>query len=181
MDLPQQRERISVDGFGGVDTSFGKPAETEAKTVAKSSESDIIKVKTGETAANDVHYIGKIDKQLYSCVTTDISTDELIITEKQVEHIFESHPKDFVDLQDVISSIQEAVSSPDYIVESDKPFTAFILKELSNQKGKSRLIMRIKTSSDPDYYKNSIITFQKMREKEWKRIINNKKILYKSE
>ncbi len=128
-----------------------------------------------------MHYIGKIDKQLYSCVTTDISTDELIITEKQVEHIFERHPKDFINLQDVISSIQEAVSSPDYIVESDKPFTAFVLKELSNQKGKSRLIMRIKTSSEPEYYKNSIITFQKMREKEWRRIINNKKILYKSE
>lgn len=43
MDLPQQRERISVDGFGGVDTSFGKPAEIEAKTVAKSGESGIIK------------------------------------------------------------------------------------------------------------------------------------------
>ena len=32
MDLPQQRERISVDGFGGVDTSFGKPLENPAKS-----------------------------------------------------------------------------------------------------------------------------------------------------
>ncbi|WP_407724612.1 PBECR2 nuclease fold domain-containing protein [Ruminococcus sp. JL13D9] len=128
-----------------------------------------------------MHYVGKINKRLYSCVTTDISTDELIITEKQVEHIFQNHPNDFIDLQDVLSSIQEAAFSPDYIIESDKPSTAFILKELSNQKGKSRLIMRIKTSSDSMNYKNSIITFQKVREKEWKRIINNKKILYKSE
>ncbi len=42
MNLPQQRERISVDGFKGVDTSFGKPAEIEDKTVAKSDESGII-------------------------------------------------------------------------------------------------------------------------------------------
>jgi hypothetical protein len=38
MNLPQQRERISVDGFKGVDTSFGKPAEIENKTAAKSGE-----------------------------------------------------------------------------------------------------------------------------------------------
>ena len=46
-----------------------------------------------------MHYVGKINKRLYSCVTTDISTDELIITEKQVDHIFQNHPNDFIDLQ----------------------------------------------------------------------------------
>ena len=95
-----------------------------------------------------MHYVGKINKRLYSCVTTDISTDELIITEKQVEHIFQNHPNDFIDLQDVLSSIQEAAFSPDYIIESDKPSASFILKVLSNQKGKCSLIMRIKTDSD---------------------------------
>ena len=39
--------------------------------------------------------------------------------------------------------------------------------------------MRLKTSKDPDNYKNSVITLQKVREKEWKRIsqkqINNLK------
>ena len=28
MNLPQQRERISVDGFKGVDTSFGNPRKS---------------------------------------------------------------------------------------------------------------------------------------------------------
>lgn len=37
--------------------------------------------------------------------------------------------------------------------------------------------MRLKTSKDPDNYKNSVITLQKVREKEWKRIIRNKKII----
>lgn len=127
---------------------------------------------------SDVHYVGKIDRDIYKCVTNDITTDDLIITEKQVNHIFAEHPDDF---DDIVESIKEAVANPDYIVESDKPFTAFVLKELSNDKGKTRLIIRLKTSTDPSNYKNSIITFQKVREKEWKRIIRNKKILYKSE
>jgi len=134
-----------------------------------------------DMVVNGLHYIGTIDIKLYSCVTKNISTDELIITEKQIEHIFESHPNDFIDVEDVIGSIRQAVSFPDYIIESEKPNTAFVLKELSSEKGKSRLIMRLKTSADPDDYKNSIITFQKTREREWNRIIRNKKILYKKE
>ena len=42
MDLPQQRERISIDGRKGVDVSFGKQAANDEKPVAKSGESGII-------------------------------------------------------------------------------------------------------------------------------------------
>ena len=160
---------------------FEQKAQNAEKALANSGESGIILTNIDSTVANGLHYVGTIDKKLYSCVTKDISTDELIITEKQIEHIFKNHPTDFIDVKDVIWSVREAVSSPDYIVESEKPNTAFVLKELSNEKGKSRLIMRLKTSTDPDDYKNSIITFQKTREKEWNRIIRNKKILYKKE
>ncbi len=43
MNLPQQRERISVDGRKGVDVSFAKQAANDEKPVAKSAESGIIK------------------------------------------------------------------------------------------------------------------------------------------
>ena len=48
MELPQQRERISVDGRKGVDVSFGKPAANVEKSVAKSGESGIISLESGE-------------------------------------------------------------------------------------------------------------------------------------
>ena len=51
MDLPQQRERISIDGRKGVDVSFGKQAENDEKPVAKSAESGIIKEKKVNTAS----------------------------------------------------------------------------------------------------------------------------------
>ena len=53
MNLPQQRERISIDGRKGVDVSFGKPAEIEEKTVAKSGESGIIKAKNYYSGLSD--------------------------------------------------------------------------------------------------------------------------------
>ncbi|MBQ1600978.1 MAG: minor capsid protein, partial [Ruminococcus sp.] len=108
---------------------FEQKAQNAEKVLAYSGESGIILTNIDSTVANGLHYVGTIDKKLYSCVTKDISTDELIITEKQIEHIFKNHPTDFIDVKDVIWNVREAVSSPDYIVESEKPNTAFVLKE----------------------------------------------------
>ena len=95
-----------------------------------------------------MYQLGKIDISIYRCVTDNIATDELIITKKQIEHILQRHPKDFKNAQDIFRSVIEAVSLPDYIVESDKPNSAFILKVLNNSE-KSRLIVRLKTCKDP--------------------------------
>ena len=48
MNLPQQRERISIDGRKGVDVSFGKQAEKAENPVAKSAESGIISLESVE-------------------------------------------------------------------------------------------------------------------------------------
>lgn len=40
-------------------------------------------------------HICKLDIDKYKCVTSDIITYEVIITDKQIEHIKERHPYDF--------------------------------------------------------------------------------------
>ena len=42
-----------------------------------------------------VHLVGKINKDIYKCVTTDIATDEVIITDNQIQHIKDRHPNDY--------------------------------------------------------------------------------------
>lgn len=44
-----------------------------------------------------------------------------------------------------------------------------------------QLILRLKTSSDPQNYKNSIITFLKIDQRKWEKYLRNKKILYSRE
>ncbi len=73
------------------------------------------------------------------------------------------------------------VEDPDYIIEANKPNTAVILKEIVDNNERFKTILRLITSSDDSKYKNSIITFMKIDEKDWKRVIKNKKVLYKSE
>ena len=153
-------------------------AKEPARLVDKSGESGIINTKTTGTAVNDVYSIGKIDVEIYKCVTEDIQTDEVIITERQIEHIKERHPNDF---ERFGRYFEEIVKYPDFIIEANKPSTALILKEIEINNEKFKTVLRLATSGDDPTYKNSIITFMKIDEKEWNRLIKNKKILYKSE
>ena len=137
-----------------------------------------MKKRTIETAGNDVHFVGKIDIEKYRCVTEDIQTDEVIITEKQIEHIKERHPNDY---ERYFNYAKEIIENPDYILEANKPNTAFVLKHIEDNGKNYQLILRLKTSQDPKDYLNSIITFLKVEEKRYNRYLRTKKTLYKSE
>lgn len=148
------------------------------KSVDISQESGIIeetREKTAETAVRDVHSVGKIDIEKYKCVTEDIQTNEVIITEKQIEHIKERHPNDY---ERYFGYVNEIIQDPDYILEANRPNTAFVLKHIVDNGKNYQLILRLKTSNDPSEYKNSVITFLKVDNKKWAKYLRNKKILY---
>lgn len=125
-----------------------------------------------------MYLVGKIDIEIYNCITKDITTDEVIITDKQIDHIKNRHPNDYELFNKYLEKI---VEQPDYIIEANKPFTALILKEIQIDNKKFKTVVRLATSNDTPNYKNSIITFMKIDDREWNRILKNKKILYKSE
>ena len=132
-----------------------------------------------EETINSVHFVGKIDKKIYSCITQNIITDEVIITDERIGHIKERHPNDY---ERYCGYLQEIVENPDYIVETKKANTALILKEIVDSDEKHfKTVLRLTTSTDNSAFKNSIITFMKINKKEWERLIRNKKILYKRE
>lgn len=146
--------------------------------VANSAYSDIIMRKDIEMVDESVHNICKIDKEIYSCVTPNIQSDEVIITDKQISHIMERHPNDY---ERYYGYIKQIIQHPDYILEANKPNTAFVLKHIEDNGKNYELILRLKTSDDPTEYKNSVITFLKVEEKRYNRYLRTKKILYKSE
>ena len=122
-------------------------------------------------AVNKVYSVGKIDIEIYKCVTEDIQTDEVIITERQIEHIKERHPSDY---ERYFSYAQEIIREPDYILEANKPNTAFVLKHIVDNGKNYQLILRLKSSHDPADYCNSIITFLKVEEKRYNRYLRTK-------
>ena len=96
------------------------------KTVAESLQSATMDI--SEDKGNvEVHTVGKIDREIYKCITADIRTDEVIITDNQIQHIKIRHPNDYERFSEYFGEI---VSNPDFIVETSKPNTALILKEI---------------------------------------------------
>ena len=125
-----------------------------------------------------MYRVGKIDREIYHCIAEDIVTDKVIITVVQIMHIRERHPNDY----ELFSTyFDEIIRDPDYIIEAKKPNTAWILKEIKDVKEVFKMVLRLITSKDNLDYKNSIITFMKIDDKEWNRLLRNKKILYKRE
>ena len=125
-----------------------------------------------------MHIIGKIDIEIYRCVTADIQTSDVIITQQQIEHIQERHPNDY---ERYFKYVNEILESPDYILEANKPNTAFILKHICDNGKNSQLILRFTPLIDPIGYKYSVINFLKVDDKRYNRYLRTKKILYKNE
>ena len=98
-----------------------------------------------------MYFVGRIRKEIYQCITSDCIIDEVIITD------------------------------PDYIIEANRKNTALVLKEFVEGGEVFKTVVRLVTSMDDVNYKNSVITFMKIDNKEWNRLLRNKKILYKRE
>ena len=77
--------------------------------------------------------------------------------------------------------MREIIENPEYIVEANKPESALLLKTFTEGEDVFKTVLRLITSDDDPAFKNSIITFMKIDDKEYKRLVKNKKVLYKSE
>jgi hypothetical protein len=171
--LIQKRERMSVEGFSAV------KAANQLKNVTKSdiiSQNAVEKPETGD----GVRTICRLDRNIYSCITKDIVTDEVVLINERILHIQDHHPDDF---EKYGRYIKEMIEQPDYIIEAnrEKDKSGLVLKEFVDNDERFRLILRLATSADKEGYKNSIITFQYVKKKEYDRLIRNKNILYKKE
>ena len=100
--------------------------------------------------------IGRIDIERYRVVSDDIQTDEVIVTEERIAHIKERHPNDY---EQYCSYMAEVIADPDYIVEANSSNTAVLLKEIEEKTEKFKLILRLKIQSDPEGYRNSVLSF----------------------
>lgn len=124
-----------------------------------------------------MHTVGRIDMEIYRCITQDITTDEVIITDERIEHIKSRHPGHYELIEPFL---QAAIASPDYILK-DAANTGLILKAVEANGLRIQVVLRLHTSVDPMGFKNSIISAWGIREKEYKRLVRNRIILYKQE
>lgn len=126
----------------------------------------------------NVQIVGKINIATYRCVSAEIVTDEVVMTEERIEHIRKRHPNDY---ERFCTYIPRMIAEPDYIVQANQANTAVILKEIQENGEKFKLILRIKMQHDPADYRNSVLSFWRIGDTTWRKTLKNKKILYKAE
>ena len=95
--------------------------------------------------AAHMHTVGKIDREIYKCITEDIVTDEVIITDNQIQHILDRHPDAY---EKAVDSMKAAIESPDYIIEDKHKNTGLVVKRIATEKGHLQLVLRMCTSED---------------------------------
>lgn len=122
--------------------------------------------------------VGYIDREKFRPIAEDITTDEVILTDERVQHIQDRHPGDY---ERYFIYLSEIIEDPDYILQANKPKSALLLKRFARDEDGYKLILRLKTAGDPEGFKNSIISFQKVEFKRYIRYTNSEKVLYRRE
>lgn len=119
--------------------------------------------------------IGKIDINKYSKLCEKkITTDDVIITNKQIEHINEERKGTYKKYE---NRLKEIITNPDYIIKDTKhEETGLVIKKYSKN-----IIVVLKLNTSNDERKNSIITIWEIKEKRLERYLLTHKIIYKKE
>lgn len=120
--------------------------------------------------------IGKIDKEKLGHFGYQIKSESVILTNERIKHIKNRHQGNY---EEFINDIPDVLYNPDFIVQDDKNVdTILILKKIKRNNKNLQIVVKLMTSLNKNKF-NSIITFWEIRESNYKKIIKNKKIIYK--
>lgn len=130
-----------------------------------------------------MQYIGKINIENFNGISAKkLLTDEVVLTDKQREHIAERHLEV---LQKYEKYFTEIIEKPDYILKDNaRENTALILKTIvekdksQNVIGRVNLVLRLAVEGDDINNKNSIITCIPIGKNRLQSYINNGKIIW---
>lgn len=178
-DLKPYHERLAVAGW---DRSAASTASAAARQSWTSAEAvDARQVQTQQAPPVQAPpVIAKLDVQRYSCVAEHIRSSDVILTEKQKEHIIERRGKEFYDKYSPY--FKEIIENPDYIFK-DKKYenTAIASKTISLNSKNISVVVRIAVEGDEPWRKSSVITVMCENEKRYRQRVRNNIILYKRE
>lgn len=151
----------------------------ELKRVVIDKKNDIIK-ENKMKANNDMAemiLLGKINTGNLEVEFGKIISDEIIVTFERINHIKERHPEDYALFEQFGKN---AVENPDIIINDKKNVgTVFMIKKLENTN--LNVVVRVVLETDNPKYKNSVMTFYRIRERNLKKLMEKNGIVYKKE
>lgn len=141
--------------------------------VDKSEKSDIMS-RGQDKDVEPIRRLGNIQTEYLEKEFGHIRTPEIIITDEREKHIRERHPEDYALFKDFGI---EAVTNPDVVLRDMKNAgTVFMIRRL--ERSNLNVVVRVVLETDNPEYKNSIMTFYRLRERNLEKLIEKNKLLY---
>lgn len=126
---------------------------------------------------DEIMNLGQLNTDIYSCITPNICTSDVIITEKQLFHIADHHPDAY---NETLIELKETLADPDYIIKDNKhEDTGLVIKRISIGDTYLHIVLKVCADSSNNKLANSVISGWKISEKRLQNYLRNKVILYK--
>ena len=121
--------------------------------------------------------LGFLDVNIYSCISSQIYTDRVVITDKQLDHIADHHPEAY---DETLIELKSILASPDYIFKDDNHIdTGLVVKAIRSADSYLYIVVKVCTNSNGGKFANSVISGWTISERRLKNYLRNKTILYK--
>lgn len=120
-------------------------------------------------------YIEELDKEKIGKYKEKVMTKTVIITDERIKHIQIKHPGDY---EEYIEYLPYIIKNPDYILKDKKnEDTILVLKKINDKN--IEIVIKLKTTQSNNKY-NSILTFWKIRDRNYISTIKNNELIYKN-
>ena len=119
-------------------------------------------------------FLGNLDPTPLIPVFGSLQTTEVVVTNERIAHIKERHPEDYL-LFEQYGRI--SVLSPDILIQDIKNTgTVFAVKRLPETN--LNVVLRLVLDTDHPDFKNSVMTFYRLRDKNLKKLMERNPVLY---
>ncbi len=123
-----------------------------------------------------------LDIELYKCISKDIDTEKVVLTDKAIVHIAEHHPDAYLE---VLPRLKETIQKPEYIIKDKKhENTGLVVKKLSENEDSDEhafVVLKVCVDSHRGQLANSVISGWIISGKRLDSYLRNSQILYKKE
>lgn len=164
------------------DDTYYVPADTKysdwKKTfVSKGKANTSSGAKNRSDARKTIESLGEINNKTIADALENefgkLQTQEVILTPKMKQHIKKRHPEDWKLFR---KYQKEMLSDPTYVIEDGKnKGTVFVINEIPDSR--VNMILRLALETDEKGYKNSVITFYRIRESGLKKCLKTTNVM----
>ena len=168
VNYASNKERINAQKRAAYAARKAAFTSTQNRAILGSIDSD------GSVKKIELTVLGNLDPSPLISTFGHLQTTEVVVTDERIAHIKERHPEDYLLFEQYG---RESILSPDILIQDIKNVgTVFAVKKLPDTN--LNVVLRLVLDTDNPDFKNSVMTFYRIREKNLKKLMEKNPVLY---